>query len=300
MSDQLLICRLTGKLFPPGTVPESTEGLALVPVEEAEPYYEQRTRGMAARDARRFDRTHLSPENAYRLGRDFVAHTFRYGWPMHIVRNHIGPGATILEMGCGAEIPMFRTLTCDLSAVKYYKPKAFVAADLNRIKYRPAVTGCRSIILSECNIVTNPEKVPADLDPFDLIVSFEVIEHMGKEDGLVFLDRMFEFARRGRTEGRCLLAVSTPVNDGFIAKNHVYEWQRSEMRRAFETRGGTVLKEFGMFSNLRPLINALTEAERAVWNDLADFHSPHMLSALFSVMHPEVARNIAWLVEVKP
>ena len=299
MSD-ILMCIKTGKVFLPGEVPKDTTGLMLTTVEEAEPHYEQRTRSRSPREGRRFDNTHLSPEKANRLGRDYIAHAFRYGWPMNVVREYIGAGATILEMGCGSEIPFFRALTCDHSAVKYYKPKCFVAADLNRIKYHPQVTGCRSIILGECNIVDNPEKIPSDVDPFDLIVSFEVIEHMGKNDGETFLDSMFRFARRGRTEGRCLLAVSTPVNDGFIARNHVYEWRRSELRRAFEKRGGKVIGEYGMFSNLRPLMRALSPEERAVWNSMADFHNPHTLSCVFSVPHPEVARNIAWLVEVKP
>jgi len=298
--DSIVVCRRTGKVFTSDEIPEDTSNLMLMPVHEAEPYYEQIVRSRAGRENRRFDTTDLIPHKAYRLGRDYIAHAFRYGWPMRIVRDHIGPGACILEMGCGAEIPFFRTLTCDHSAVKYYKPDVFVAADLNVIKYRPTINGCRTVLLDRCNIVDDPHKVPTDVPPFDLIVSFEVIEHMDKPDGFKFLDAMFEFARRGRTEGRCLLAVSTPVNGGQIARNHIYEWQRSELRRAFEARGGTVLEENGMYSNLSPLLKVLTREERIVWNSMAQFHSPHVLSAIFSVMHPEVARNIAWLVEVRP
>lgn len=294
----MLMSIQTGKVYT-SHEEAAAAGDTAVAVHVAEPYYEQVVRSRSQNENRRFDTTDLKPHKAWRLGRDYIAHALRYGWPMNIVRQHIGAGACILEMGCGAELPFFRTLTCDHTAVKYYKPACFVGADLNDISYRPEITGCRTVIMPKTNLVTQ-NAIPDDVPPFDLIVSFEVIEHMDKTDGEVFLNKMFEYARRGRSDGRCLLAVSTPVNNGEIARNHVYEWRRSELRRAFEKRGGNVLEEHGMFSNISDLLDALTPSERVTWNRMAAFHSPHMLSAFFSVTHPEAARNIAWLVEVKP
>ena len=136
--------------------------------------------------------------------------------------------------------------------------------------------------------------------PFDVVVSFEVLEHMDKPDGHRFLDAMFAFARRkAEREGEDgLIILSTPVNGGKIAKNHIYEWQQSELRRAFEKRGGVIEGEYGTFSNLRDLAAAMDDTETEVWNRLARYHSPHTLSCIFSAMHPDAARNIAWKVRV--
>jgi hypothetical protein len=282
--------------------PADTTGMVLMPVLEAEPYFAQYASSAASPRERieegRYDRSHLSPEKAYRLGRDYMAHSMRYGWPMNVIREHIGVGARILEMGCGKEIPMFRALTCDHSATTHYKPALYVGADLNEIKYRPEVNGCKTVILPRTNIIENPAAVPDE--PFDLIVSFEVLEHMDKPDGERFLDALMDYARRKpeRENKSSIVLLSTPVNGGSIAKNHIYEWHRSELRRAWEKRGGKIIREFGTFSNLHELLRVLTPAEREVWNSMAAYHSPHTLSCFFSVAHPEAARNIAWHVEV--
>jgi hypothetical protein len=170
--------------------------------------------------------------------------------------------------------------------------------DLNRVKYNPRVSGIESTILAETNIITQFDRIPDEV--FDLVVSFEVVEHMDKPDGLLFVERVVQAARRkAEREGKPgLVLLSTPVNGGRIAKNHIYEWQRGELRRAFEGLGGVIESEYGTFSNLRDLAPALSSYEQFVWNQLSDYHSPDVLTAVFSARHPEVARNIAWLVSV--
>ncbi len=303
-SQKMMACIRTGRVFAADQVPDDTDGLMLMPVEEAEPYYEQWTRSAAIPHERtddgRFDRSHLSTEHAYRLGRDYFAHCLRYGWPMTLVRQHVGPGGRIMDVGCGKEIPFFRALTCDHSAVTYYKPALYVAADLNDIKYRPRITGCETHILDHCNAVEDLSRVPNE--PFDLVVSFEVLEHMDKDDGLRFLEALVGFARRKpEREGKpAIIALSTPVNGGTIAKNHIYEWGRSELRRAWWKLGCDVVQEYGTFANLRDITRMLTSTELEVWNSLVDYHSPHTLTSIFATKHPEAARNIAWHVEVRP
>lgn len=301
-----LICLMTGNVCvrggnPPNMTPDGREHM-WVPVVDAEPYYTQRVGSDSESTDRtqdgRFDKTHLSPEHAYRIGRDYLAHCIRYGWPMKVVKERLGAGARIIEFGCGKELPLFRTLTCDHSAVTHYKPKRYVGMDLNKVKYNPRVTGIDSLVMSEMNCVENFAAIPDEV--FDLTISFEVVEHMDKPDGLRFLDSMVRVARRkSEREGKPgLLLLSTPVNGGKIAKNHVYEYGRGELRRAIEKLGCTIEEEYGTFSNIRDLVGALSVHEEYVWNQLAKYHSPDVLTALFSCNHPEVARNIAWLVNV--
>ena len=299
---KVLMCLRTGKVFWSDGLPEDIADLLLMPVVAAEPYYTQITRSAATPRERtedgRYDRSHLSPEHAWRLGRDYLAHCLRYGWPMEVIRQKFGAGVRILEMGCGKELPLFRALTCDHSAMTHYKPSLYVGADLNDIKYRPVVTGIRSVILPNTNVIDDPSSVPDD--PFDVVITFEVLEHMDKPDGLRFLDAVVEYAsRRPKREGKPgTILLSTPVNNGMIAKNHVYEWTRSELRRAWWRRGCMVVAEYGTFTNIIDLMEVLTAEERVVWNRMVSYHSPHTLSCFFATCHPEVARNIAWHVEV--
>ena len=306
-----LVCIRTGMLCMKGDAPKTFTGLdgqqeqhSWMPIVEGEPYFLQNVGSTAAATGRtddgKFDKTHLSPEKAWRIGRDYLAHCIRYGFPMKVIKEHVGAGGRILEMGCGKEIPLFRTLTCDHSAVKYYKPSVYVGADLNTIQYRPRITGCETTILPKTDITSEEGAAKVPDVPFDVVVSFEVLEHMDKPDGHRFLDAMFAFARRkAEREGEDgLIILSTPVNGGKIAKNHIYEWQQSELRRAFEKRGGVIEGEYGTFSNLRDLAAAMDDTETEVWNRLARYHSPHTLSCIFSAMHPDAARNIAWKVRV--
>lgn len=292
----VFICLQTGRIS------REREGDGWLPAAEAEPYFHQTVGSDVEPSGRtddgRFDTTHLSPEHAWRIGRDFLAHAIRYGYPMKVIREHFGPGARILEMGCGKELPMLRTLLMDHGAAAHHKPKRYVGVDLNRIKYDPKVSGVETTLLHETNIVTQPERLPDEV--FDIVVSFEVIEHMDKADGFAFLDACVAAARRkcDREAQPGMMLISTPVNNGVIAKNHVYEWHRGELRRAFERRGCRVMAEYGTFANLAQLLPALTAAETVAWNGLADYHSPHVLSAVFAARHPEVARNVCWKVEV--
>lgn len=294
---------ITGQITEAESLPNDEAGRMWLRLEDAEPYFPQRSESPAKPLERtidgRFDKSHLSPEHAYRINRDYLAHCIRYGWPMKVVRERIGVGGRIFELGCGREIPFFRTLTCDHSAMKHYKPSRYVGADLNFIKYRPAVNGINTTILSETNVVSQPQHIPDDV--FDIVLSFEVLEHMDKSDGLTFLETMIAIARRKaeRENGVGLILLSTPVNGGVIAKNHIYEWHRGELRRAFQTRGCDIIAEHGTFSNYKPLLNVLSQEEVNVWNALCSYHSVDVLSAIFSANHPEVARNVAWLVEVR-
>lgn len=309
----MLACVRSGRVFRRGEKPfgDDIDGsLMLMAVEDAEPYYEQCTRSaripMERTDDGRFDRSALVPERAYRIGRDYFAHCIRYGWPMRIIREHFAPvdngdmGPRIFEAGCGTELPMFRTLTMDLSAVRYYKPSTYVGVDLGTVRYRPKINGIDVTIKERANFVTDRDLIPID-QVFDLVVSFEVLEHMDKPDGEAFLDALVGIARRkvDMEGGYSIIALSTPVNGGMIAKNHIYEWRRSELKRALERRGCEISREFGTFANLRDVAEALTDAELEVWNSWANYHSPHTLACMFATAHPEAARNIAWEVIVR-
>lgn len=289
-----------------GTIHDAPESddCVQVPVVDGEPHYTQVARSAATAygrvDSGRFDTSHLSPENTYRIGRDYIAHTLRYGCVLNVVRKLIGAGGSILEMGAGKELPALRTMLMDHSAVTDYKPAVYVAADLNPFKYRPAVNGIDIRLLDCTNLVTHPERVPSGMN-FDLVLSFEVLEHMDKADGEKFLDAMFEFAKRkpASTPGaKSWILLSTPVNNGMVAKNHIYEWRRIELARALVKRGGNIINEWGMYANFNDIVPRLSRSEIELWNKMASFHSPHLLACMFAVDKPDIARNITWLVEV--
>lgn len=299
----ILVSLSSGRLLAPGEDPSGDRG-PWVPALEAEPHFTQTVGSEVDPKERsadgRFDKSHLAPEKVWRIGRDFIAHCIRYAYPMKVIRENFGAGARIVELGCGKDLATFRTITMDHGAVRYYKPVRYVGVDLNPIMYKPVVTGIDTLLLERTNIVDEFDKIPDEV--FDLVVSWEVIEHMGKDDGNRFLDAAVKLARRKaeRENKPGMILLSTPVNNGNVAKNHIYEWHLGELRRAWNNRGCHVLAEYGTFADLSQLLPVLTREERVCWNQLAAFHSPHTLSAMFSANHPEAARNVVWNVLVEP
>lgn len=239
--------------------------------------------GKSPREDRRFDQTQCRNKHYGRLlHRDYMAHFFRWQWATKLVEKN---KTKILDVGCGQDLPLPRLLCGTLNNW----PKLYVGVDLNRIPDQFNVAW--SHIYDEFNFVKNGEKIKTQYGRFDLIVCFEVIEHMGKADGRRLLKQMYNLLS---PKGQVLL--STPIFSGTAARNHLHEYTVSELLKEVTCAEFKVLKRWGTFGNVKKIFKVLTDPEVTVWEALEKYYSNEALSVMFAPGHPDVCKNNLWVL----
>ncbi len=235
---------------------------------------------------RRFDKTQLHEDHhGQAVHRDYAAHFFRWGF----ASNYSGPGKRILEIGCGQDQPFLRVLQASIGLV----PESYVGVDLNTIKNkRKSKWG---VIKDEFNFIDQYEELEQDkgFNTFNLVICFEVIEHMGKSDGKKLL-----LAASSLMSKDAKFLLSTPVyNLRRMAANHIHEYEEAELRELIEDCGLKVSKQFGTFASWNDLKKVITKQERALVEELNQYYSHDVLSCFLAPKYPLASRNIIWELE---
>ena len=229
---------------------------------------------------REFDKTSLRRgAHGKWVHRDYGAHFFRWGFAGRFV----GPTSRVLDVGCGPDVPMIDALTMPRSQV----PAAYVGVDMNR---RPSKHPTRqwATLLWEFDFTSRF----TELGEFDVVINFEVIEHMRKRDGMALLDAMRRCLAPG---GRLLL--STPVFNGKAAANHLHEWTIPEMQEAVEDVGLEVVKRHGTFASWNTIKKVCTASEKALLDEVGAFYGGEVLACFLAPKYPDASRNNVWVLK---
>lgn len=233
---------------------------------------------------REFDKTQLK-EAGYgnKVHRDYAAHYFRWGW----VGNFVDREKTVLEIGCGQDTPLTKVMSGNLS----WLPKKYLGVDLNKLT-KPFAPKWASY-KGEFNFVEDGADLAEECpNGFDLIVSFEVIEHMGKQNG----ERMLRHAVHLMHDDSTFL-LSTPVYNGkHMAANHIHEYEFDELKEMIEDCGLKVVKVYGTFATWNAIKRVCTPSEFTLLEELRQFHSWEVLSTFMASKYPRVASNCAWVL----
>lgn len=245
-----------------------------------------------AKTAARYDTSQLTESGrGHLVHRDYAAHFFRWGWATRFSRRD----AFVLDIGCGRDTPMARVLKAFPSTC----PDLYVGVDYQKID---APAGNFWVTpLGEFDFVERWREIAESMREdykgrlFDLIVSFESIEHMSRKDGLKLL-----------TGARALLApagtflISTPVFDGKrMAAAHIHEWKADELRDALDDAGFRVVRRHGTFASAHDIRRVATPAHLEVYDRLCEFYSFDVAALFLAPMYPDAARNCAWVCEAK-
>jgi len=126
---------------------------------------------------------------------------------------------------------------------------------------------------------------------FDLLVCFEVLEHMDKAHGVRLIEKLINVAGH-----RGAIMLSTPVFKDYKAANHVYEWSAVELHKQIESLGGKILSRFGTFANIKDIRGQLNDHERKVFASLSEYFNNDALSCIFAPLYPNASRNNLWIV----
>lgn len=242
-----------------------------------------------SRDARDYDTTQLR-ETAHgrTLHRDYSAHFFRWSF----ARRFITAKDNVLEVGCGEDKPLSKILTGGAAA----HVNSYVGVDLNKLK--PS-NNQRLTFLGEFNFNDNYKQLLKQRpEGFDVIVHFEVIEHMKVEHGAKLLKGCFECLKPGG-----VMLMSTPCYDGKRhAANHIHEYTVPELQKATEKAGFVVERRFGTFMDIKHIgkvapnnDSELAAAIKKVRAELEQYFDNDAISNIFGPLYPDHARNNLWV-----
>lgn len=242
----------------------------------------------------KYNKTQLTPQHEYErhiYHRDQFAHYFRWS---HVLKN-ARIGQTILDFGCGSG---------EMLEVFYrnkYRPKRFVGVDVrqNTIKQNKE----KFIKLDFAEFITQDLCKPFDLfETFDVITSFEVIEHIGHENIDAFLENIVAHCGENTT-----VYISTPNYDPRVgaAENHllgpdkeVGEWDHFELQDKL-LEYFDIVKKYGTFASIRDYKPLLNDWQKKMFDTLSEYYDTNILACLMAPMFPEQARNCLWVLKVK-
>lgn len=249
------------------------------------------------RDVRDYDTTQLREAGHGRtLHRDYSAHFWRWSF----ARRFITAKDNVLEIGCGEDRPLSKILVGG-AAPHVYK---YVGVDLNKLK--PS-NSQRLTFMGEFNFVEEwkqtLKELPDGKTGFDVVVHYEVIEHMKVEHGAKLLKAAFSCLRPGGT-----MLMSTPCYDGVRhAANHIHEYTVLELQKAVEKAGFKVVRRFGTFMDIKHIgkvdpstgLGVTSPGLKAAVRDLAkalgEYYDNDAISCIFAPLYPDHARNNLWV-----
>lgn len=230
---------------------------------------------------RDFDQTQLKlSQFKFQPHKDYLGHIFRWGF----ASKYVSRDTSVLDVGCGQEMPFARSLG---GSNPNSVPSVYVGCDLNKIK--SPVTRKNFHCKDEFNFIEGYRKLIKEFGKFDVIVNFEVFEHMQIEFGRKMLKG---FRRCLAKNGK--LIFSTPVySDRFkMARNHINEMRKGEMEDELHKAGFKIIAQFGTFGNWNDLKDVATKEEIALQKTLGQFYGNEILGCFLSPKYPEAARNI--------
>ncbi len=238
------------------------------------------------------DTSFLSLDTAESRGfihRDYIAHCLRWS---HVIKqlqkNKLYERATVVDVGCGREIPLAKTMYSSRLIVREY----------HAIDYGPIPQESRAVFDSgkfPINFLERTDFVQwADSDNArgiaDVVVSFEVLEHVEPMHCLAMLNGMRHVLK---PDG--VAYISTPCWDVVsCAANHVNEMRYETLGAVLEENGWVIRNVFGTFASIREYEPYLAPAHREAFEDLRGYYDVNFLACIFAPFYPQYSRNCLW------
>lgn len=242
----------------------------------------------------KYNKTQLTPQLEYGrhiYHRDQFAHYFRWS---HVLKN-ARIGQTILDFGCGSG---------EMLEVFYrnrYRPKHFVGLDVREKTIEQNNEKFEKLDFAEFKVMDLCQ--PFDLgEKFDIITSFEVMEHIGHENADAFLKNILTHCRPDT-----VIYISTPNYDPRVgaAENHmlgpdreVGEWDHFELQDKL-SQYFTIEKKYGTFASIRDYKPLLNGWQKEMFDSYSEYYDTNILACLMAPLFPEQARNCLWVLKAK-
>ena len=254
---------------------------------------------MANAHGRSIDKTFLSLDKAEERGiihRDYIAHCLRWSHvAMYLRRKNRYKNADILDIGPGKEIPLAKTLYVNRTT-----PNSYTAIDVSKLEM-PAMFDNAS--WKPTNLISKMDVCELDLMSLDrapnIIVCFEVIEHVEPGHSRRMLEKMYDMLRfqdNGPNFDDAVVFLSTPNWDPKVgaAGNHVNEMKHQALGAVIEDIGFNIEARYGTFASQKDIKPFMTEEELSLMEKMKEYYDSNYVSTIFAPLFPEVSRNCIW------
>ena len=248
-----------------------------------------------------YNTTDLDPKRTFEkhvFHRDQFAHFLR--WTHVLKESKIGE--SFVDFGAGK---------CYLLEVLYrnrYKPSKYVALEYKASEVEKAKEKYKKLDYAEFyqQDIINPTM---DYSKFqaDRVVSFEVAEHVGRQNVPKFLENFMACGKDTAT-----YYLSTPNYDEFVgaAGNHTYdsgdgrgvapqELDHFQLQEMIIEAGFEIVSKFGTFASQKDYVGTLHDWRLEMYNALKKYYDSNLVSNLMAPVleDPELARNTLWVLK---
>lgn len=251
--------------------------------------------------SKNYNTTDLDPQSTFErhvFHRDQFAHFLRW---THILKE-TKIGEIIVDFGCGKG---------NLLEVFYrnkFKCKRYSGIDIRKKTIEQAKTKFAMVDWADF-FVDDLIKNKLDYQKFkaDKVCSFEVIEHVGKQNVKKFL---LNFMACGGKDAKYYL--STPNFDEHVgaAGNHTYdsgdergvavqEFGHKELERHILNAGFIIVNKYGTFASVRDYKPLMNDWQKKMFNSLKEYYDSNLVSNIMAPLFPEQSRNTMWVLKRK-
>jgi cyclopropane fatty-acyl-phospholipid synthase-like methyltransferase len=250
--------------------------------------------------ANKYNTTDLDPEKTFErhvFHRDQFAHYLRW---THILKETRINEVTC-DFGCGKG---------SLLEVLYrnrFKQKRYVGIDIRKKTIQQAQEKYADVDWAEfiADDLILPQTNLSEIQA-DRVCSFEVAEHVGKQNIDAFLTHFRECGNDNAT-----YYLSTPNYNEKVgaAGNHTYdsgdgrgvavqEFEHSELQAHIE-KYFDIQNKFGTFASIAHYKDHMNEWQTEMFNNLKEYYDTNILSNLMAPFFPEQSRNTLWVLKRK-
>jgi len=230
---------------------------------------------------REFDQTQLKlAQFKHQPHKDYLGHILRWGFASKFVDKK----KKVLDVGCGQEQPFARSLG---GANPNSVPELYVGCDLNKIK--TPIKRKNFHTMDEFNFTKSYRKLKRQFGLFDVIVNFEVFEHMQMEHGRKLLKGMRSLLAE---DGKLIFSMPVYSDRYKMARNHINELRKEEIEAELHRAGFKIIAQYGTFGNWHDIKKCMSKKEIETYKTCGEFYSNDLLGCFLSPKYPEAARNI--------
>lgn len=269
------------------------------------------------------DKTYLSIDQAEDRGfihRDYIAHCLRWTHVLkRLYERKAYQTARILDIGCGRELPLAKTLySSKLLPAIYYGVDVGpindedVAKIAKTQKFPHKIWERTNFLELEIQDLFDgfvPAQATSAANLPNIVTCMEVLEHVEPKMMFDMLEHM-----KPLTSDDCRYFISTPCwNRTDCAANHVNEMLFDSLGAAFERHGFVVENVYGTFASIRDYESKLegwvyneyspriqiqagmkAVMVRQIFDELREYYDTNFLSCVFAPLFPAQSRNCLW------